>query len=347
MGFGATTLHQTFYIRVGHVGESYDGLVDKILELQKRLPKSVFLIVFDECSMISRHMFAAICHQLEEAGIHAKNIGLILFGDPAQILPISGLSIWSTQLKKERKKCTELSVEGLNTFRNLMGMLRLDLVPGYNEINHNYKKQLSVEERNAFRKAYQTFGQYAYVGDYNAVYLDEIKMSDGSVEAQQFGELLKRVRYGKFETSDLNELKNLSATEKDVETDPAWRSKSTLTDFHFYSEEHPERSNADSRYAKALVEYSKAVNEGIMLFESIHTPAKQASKLETLNSKAFQGMANKLFLAHGSPVILTTNINPSIGLFNGSIGSFIGALYIPKSYIVISLKVLECFNRCT
>ena len=61
------------------------------------------------------------------------------------------------------------------------------------------------------------------------------------------------VWHGKFETSDLNELKNLSATEKDVETDPAWRSKSTLTDFHFYSEEHPERSNADSRNAKLLM----------------------------------------------------------------------------------------------
>ena len=55
MGFGATTSHQTFYIRVGHVGESYDGLMDKILELQKRLP--VFLVVFDECSMISQYMF--------------------------------------------------------------------------------------------------------------------------------------------------------------------------------------------------------------------------------------------------------------------------------------------------
>ena len=98
-------------------------------------------------------------------------------------------------------------MEGLNAFRNLMGMLRLDLVPGYNEINHNYKKEISVEERNAFRKAYQKFGQYAYVGNYNAVYLDEIKRSDGSVEAQQFGELLKRVRNG-----NLNELKNLSAT---------------------------------------------------------------------------------------------------------------------------------------
>ena len=41
--------------------------------------------------------------------------------------------------------------------------------------------------------------QYAYVGNYNAVYLDEIKRSDGSVEAQQVGELLKRVRYGKFD----------------------------------------------------------------------------------------------------------------------------------------------------
>ena len=37
------------------------------------------------------------------------------------------------------------------------------------------------------------------MGNYNAVYLDEIKRSDGSVEAQQFGELLKRVRYGKFD----------------------------------------------------------------------------------------------------------------------------------------------------
>ena len=53
-----------------------------------------------------------LTNRLEEAGIHAKNIGLIFFGDPAQILPISGLSIWSTQLKNERKKCTELSVEG-------------------------------------------------------------------------------------------------------------------------------------------------------------------------------------------------------------------------------------------
>ena len=41
--------------------------------------------------------------------------------------------------------------------------------------------------------------EYAYVGNYNAVYLDEIKRSDGSGEAQQFGELLKRVRYGKFD----------------------------------------------------------------------------------------------------------------------------------------------------
>ena len=42
IGFSATTLHQTFYIRVGHVGESFHGLVDKILELQKRLPNLYF-----------------------------------------------------------------------------------------------------------------------------------------------------------------------------------------------------------------------------------------------------------------------------------------------------------------
>ena len=134
-------------------------------------------------------------------------------------------------------------------------------------------------------------------------------------------------------------MKHLSATKNDVEIDPAWRSESTLTNFHFYAQEQHERSNADSRNAKALLEYIKAGNEGILLFESIHTAAKQASKLETLNSKAFQGIANKIILAHGTPVILTSSINPSIGLFNRS---FIGALYIPKSYIIISLKVLKC-----
>ena len=143
----------------------------------------------------------------KEAGIHTKGIGLIFFGDPAQILPISGLSIWSTQLKNERKKCTELSIEGLTVFRNVLGMLRIDLVPGYNEIHQKYKKKLSAEDHKAFHKAYRTFGQYAYVGDYNAVHLDEFKRTDGSPEAEQFGELLKHVRYGKFESTDLSELK--------------------------------------------------------------------------------------------------------------------------------------------
>ena len=49
------------------------------------------------------------------------------------------------------------------------------------------------------RVRYGEFNQYAYVGNYNAVYLDEIKRSDGSLESQLFGELLKRVRYGKFD----------------------------------------------------------------------------------------------------------------------------------------------------
>ena len=34
------------------------------------------------------------------------------------------------------------------------------------------------------RVRYGKFDQYAYVRNYNAVYLDEIKRSDGSVEAQ-------------------------------------------------------------------------------------------------------------------------------------------------------------------
>ena len=125
----------------------------------------------------------------------------------------------------------------MTAFRDLMGMSRIDLVPGYKEVHRKYtKKTPSAEEHKVFRKAYQQFGQNVYIGNYNAVYLDEIKRSDGSAEAQQFGELLKRVRYGKFENSDINELKNLSATIKDVESDSDWKYKTVLTDYHFYSE---------------------------------------------------------------------------------------------------------------
>ena len=342
MGFGAKTLHQTFYINVGHEQESYADKVDKILELKRRLPETIFLVVFDEISMLSRPIFSTILLRFEEAQRDTEDIGFIFLGDPAQIMPIGGIPLWSTQLKNENKKCSLHSVNGMHGFRRIMGMARVDTVDGYDYLQKNRKQEkLTPAERWAFRQASQKFGQNVYIGNYNAVYLDEIKRSDGSPEAEQFGNLLKRVRYGKFEDSDLAELKKISATIKDVKSDPEWSSKTVLTDYHYYCEEHPERSNADSINAKSLVEYSRTTKKGIMLFEAIHTPALKSSSMAALNSKEFQGITSKLYLAEGAPVILTTNINPSIGLFNGSLGKFIGPLYRPKFYDVKSLEVLK------
>ena len=340
MGFGAKTLHQTFYIKVGQEQESFADKVDKILELKKRLPETIFLVVFDECSMISRAIFSTILLRFQEAEINTEDIGFIFFGDPAQLMPIGGTPLWSTQLKNENKKCSLHSVNGMAGFRHIMGMERVDTVDGYKDLQ-KIRQTNTRSERWAYRKATQKFGQNVYIGNYNAVYLDEIKRTDGSPEAEKFGNLLKRVRYGNFKETDLAELKNISATIKDVKTDPEWSSKTVLTDYHYYSEDHPERSNADSINAKALVEYSRTTNKGIMIFEAIHTPALKSSSMASLNPKEFQGISSKLYLAKGAPIILTTNINPSIGLFNGSLGKFVGPLYRSKFYDVKSLELLK------
>ena len=150
------------------------------------------------------------------------------------------MCLWSTSLKNDNnRKCSKISIQGMNHFRSIMGMRRLDTIPGYSErqllINKQGRLSNSEKERKDFFD--QEFGKLVFDGKYHAVFLDEIKRSDGSLEANEYGEYLKSVRYGKFDEEKIDRLKQMTATVADT-NDKEWTQRTTLASFHFYNEEN-------------------------------------------------------------------------------------------------------------
>ena len=335
VGYNAQTLHRTFYIRVGFEDENLAANIERITELKQRLPQSIILIVFDECSMISRFIFAIILNRLELAGICTADIGVVLFGDPAQTSPIGGKPIWCYV---EDEKDRHLSLEGIHAFRQLFRMKPLQEVEGYRHLKYWSKKDKYNKE---YLRFYKKFGKKVFDGDYNAVYMDEVMRTDNSKASADLKSVQVEGRYGKFTDNSLAKLQSITATQSDVDHDPCWESRTSLTGFHYYSELNPERCSADSMNATSLVHYSNTSGNGIVKFEAIHSPSKMSEKLVSLPAKNFQNLASKLYLARGCRVILTVNINNSLGLFNGAAGKFIGPLYLPSiRYQVKSLDTI-------
>ena len=131
---------------------------------------------------------------------------------------------------------------------------------------------------NDYLKHYNEFGQEVYVGKYNAVYMDEVMRTDYSKASEELKSIQMKCRYGNFNQDGLARLKEITATESDLRTDPEWKNRTTLTGFHYFSSLHPERSNADSKNASALIDYSTASGNGIMKFEAISIIPKRISR---------------------------------------------------------------------
>ena len=347
MGFGAQTIHSTFFIEVGHLGESLEGQLDKMIKLIQKNPQKTFLIIFDECSMVGRALFGAVIARLREAKIDLDNIGFIFFGDPAQCEPVADKSLWSTQPPKGDLKKTghRMSVDGLNDFRQIMRMAPLEEIPHYKERVELMKKLKKNKKLNDSemqqKKVYdEEFGRAVYNGNFTGVFLDEVKRTDGSNESLQFINLNTKVRYGKYKQKHIQKLKEMTATEE-MTYAPEWKNCTLLTAYHFHSEDNPNRTNADSSNAKHLIEHAKRTNEPIMVFKALHTPLSDAPTLEKLPSKEFQNLPGNLYMIPDAPLILTTNINPTVILYNGARGTFIGPLYLPKKYTITSFNLFN------
>ena len=155
--------------------------------------------------------------------------------------------------------------------------------------------------------------------------------TDHSLQSKEFQEIQLNGRYGNFDDESLAKLRTLTASENDLK-DPEWNKKTTLTGYHYFSQNQPERTNADSINASALVKYMKDTGNGILCFEAIHSPPSKVKQLAAMPNKEFQNLPSKLYLCKGCKVILTSNINPSFSLFNSAPAIYRGPLYLSECW---------------
>ncbi|KAF0294360.1 hypothetical protein FJT64_015654 [Amphibalanus amphitrite] len=176
MAHGATTIHRLFAIRVGQVGDDpLPADSRQFVALCERLGPELGLLIFDEFSMIQRRMMRWVVKRLEEAGINLDDIGVVLVGDPAQILPIGDSPVWSLrQRMDDGKDCCEASRLGMLAFREVFRMPALETVDGFAAWSHAATREphtLNDDERRAVAR----FRAAALDGDYETVYLNEVR----------------------------------------------------------------------------------------------------------------------------------------------------------------------------
>ena len=105
-----------------------------------------------------------------------NNIGFVPFGDPGQLPPIGGLPAWCIDHNGNIH-----SLKGIMDFRDIFRMKPLAEVKCYQKVKSMSKKNgADGKIHQDYGKYYQEFGQDVYIGDYNAVYMDETMRTDNS-----------------------------------------------------------------------------------------------------------------------------------------------------------------------
>ena len=138
MSANATTVHQLFGLCLA---PSRDLQPREIETLVEKFKHGLCLLVMDEFSMVSRTLMGIVLERLRFANLDLDRIGIIMIGDPAQLLPIGGEPCWSIKLTRmDSKTFNEYSIFGLNEMRHTFGMERLENIPKYNEYK-KYEKQ--------------------------------------------------------------------------------------------------------------------------------------------------------------------------------------------------------------
>ena len=244
----------------------------------------------------------------------------------------------TTKSKSKTKQTLNLAkLDGIASFREVMGMRPLEEISCWknkDRIEKLRKKHTLTHEEIAEIKTFdQTLGQVVYKGDYQAIYLDEVQRTDGSVESLEYVELNTKCRYGKFRGS-LKNYREATASTEEFENDEEFGHATHLTGFHFHENGNPERITADSENAQNLVNESVRRKKPIMVFKATHEPDSEAASLEQASPRLFRNMPNYLYLIEGAPVMITRNIKDSYGIFNGAKGQFVGPAYLRKEYEV-------------
>ena len=339
MSAGATTVHKLLGINI--YAKRGDMTENAIKSLVDKFKHGLCILVLDEFSMESRGMLALILDRLKMAHIDLAKVGIILIGDPAQLLPIAGEPCWSIKMKnKSLSECSEDSIVGLSDFRSLFRMPRLEQLPNFGE----FKKNTSVKNPNELqRKQISEFTYRALYGDYDAVFLHEIKRGVvGDPLSYEFiTELIPSCRFGKITERKLMRMRDVFATQDDIARDDKWLQSRMVHGHHYHSANNPARISVESDNLRTMFNLaSRLGNKPIVHFKASHMPQNKSPALEMVSPKEFQGMLKDFVAYEGMPLMLLQNIAPQYALYNGSIVEYVGVLFLTDD-IEVKLKSSE------
>ena len=338
LGFGARTCHSLFYLVIGKIDDPISA--SKIAELTDSLGPGLKLIVFDEFSMLSVEMFSAAMNRLRESGHKCdsqgvfSDIGFVIIGDPAQILPIGGHYLWSLTLDETSQKRLPIAIQD---FRTQMRLTPLSQLPNYEECMDiiTGKKQAKDDLTN---QNLSRFKLLACKGDYLAVYLDELHRKIEDPTTEQWMTTTWEMRYGQVKSPHLQFILDNMASEADMRK---WKHPSILHGIHYFNEMYPGRENVQSDNCKSIAADFLLHNKPLMKFECYSDPPEKHNSLKNVSAKEFRNLQEFSYFCEGINVMLLSNICPPLNLFNGAIHTYVGPLYLNKVYEVkLSKQVL-------
>ncbi len=184
------------------------------------------------------------------------------------------------------------------------------------------------------RKQISEFTAAALEGNYDAVYLSEIKRGvEGDPLSREFtSDLIHSCRYGKIDDKHLLRMRELFATQDDIAQDDRFLESRMIHGFHYFSENDPTRKSVESDNIRTMFDLANRMGgKPIVHIKAMHIPENKAASLERVSAKEFEGMMKNFVAYEGMPTTLLQNIAPQYGLFNGAICKFRGLLYLPDN----------------
>ena len=351
LGFGATTVHSRFKIKVANMRAPLSS--NELVDFVQELGPGVKLIVFDEMSMLGREIFAVAMERLKQAGHKCDSTGLlsevgfVFVGDPAQILPVGGQFLWSPSLTVEKGTEPSRAPADIQEFRTQMLLKPLTKLTGYNEWIKLDKVSRMIKDDDMLGLLAR-FRFLSCYGDFKAVYLDQVRrvLTDDPL-AEEWLQVLDNVRYGHVSSNDIKFMRDNFATENDIKNDTEWKERLILRGYHYYKSTNPDRLNVQSENAMAIIRLADEYDKPVFKFTAYHDPPEERHRLSTVCASEYRNLQSNLWFFEGVRVMLLSNISPPVKLFNGALHKYVGPLYLNKVFElkVDSTKVNKCLNN--
>ena len=209
--------------------------------------------------------------------------------------------------------------------RHTFGMKRLEHIPKYNEYK-KYERQRKTNE--AQRREVAEFTLAAMEGNYDAVYLTEVKRTiDGDAQSDNFVKnLIPRCRYGRTTQQDILNIKQEFASEAEFEADEKFKDARVAEALHFFATDEPTRKTVESENIRRTFAFAEKNKKPVVCLKAAHMPLEKASSLAQASGKQFEGMLSHFVACEGMPIMILSNLAPQFGLFNGATCTFKGLL---------------------